>query len=329
MPPKRRREHCKKVGRAANAAKVAALGVFGQARACGALVDPRPSPNHTSSAAARLSVAAATPEGKEKEARTIGVGDLVEVFCPEADVSTSCGSSWLQATVTFLNKSIGLYRVARTYDLSESLVVDRPRLRLLHKRGRNAFAAMCAADAASVARMEAWPEEQLRSAQDLLSQHDQQLLSGVRLRRNADKVWRAVVARQEERYRKHDEEHAAAAPARAAALARTREKRNADRARAPPPTRTSHPMPAYVNRHLGHVGGKGVGIPRLGPPPQNPPSPSGGGGGPVARTFPRMGEMAVTPTFLFAEGVADAPVPVIEDYAEWEALEHPPEGRDQ
>jgi hypothetical protein len=248
------------------------------------------------------------------------VGDVVEVFCSVADVSISGGSSWLQATVTWVHKTIGLFRVARCYNLSESLVVDRSRLRLVYKAGRREFAATCAADAAFVARIEAWPEEQLRSAQDLLGEHDQQLVSNERLRRNADKVWRAVVARQEETKRKRDEEHAAAAPARAAARARAREKRNADRARAPPPTRASHPTPAYVNRHLGHVGGKGVGIPRLGPPPQNPRSPSGGGGGPVVETG---GDMPVTPTFLFSEA------PVILDFEEWEALEHPPGGRDQ
>ena len=57
---------------------------WGRARACGALVDPHLTTNHTSSAAARLSVAAATPEWeikrKEKEERLIGVGDVVEVY---------------------------------------------------------------------------------------------------------------------------------------------------------------------------------------------------------------------------------------------------------
>ena len=35
------------------------------------------------------------------------------------------------------------------------------------------------------------------------------------------------------------------------------------------------------------------------------------------------GDMPVTPTFLFSEA------PVILDFEEWEALEHPPGGRDQ
>ena len=88
---------------------------------------------------------------------------------------------------------------------------------------------------------------------DCLSVHDQHLVSVVRQRRNDDQQWGAVVARK----RKLAEEWAAAAPARAAQNKRKRERERAERARAPPPTRASHPRPAYVNRHLGHVGGKG------------------------------------------------------------------------
>ena len=91
--------------------------------------------------------------------------------------------------------------------------------------------------------------------QDYLSAHDQKLASVVRLRRNADQQWGAVVARK----RKLAEEWAAAAPARAAKNLRAHERIIRERARAPapPPTHATHPRPAYVNRHLGHVGGKG------------------------------------------------------------------------
>ena len=68
------------------------------------------------------------------------------------------------------------------------------------------------------------------------------LVSVVRQRRNADQQWGAVVARK----RKLAEEWAAAAPARAAQNKRKRERERAERARAPPPTRASHPRPAYV-----------------------------------------------------------------------------------
>ena len=176
---------------------------------------------------------------------------------------------------------------------------------------------MCAADAAFLAQIEAWPEERLRAMHDCLGAHDQQLVSVVRQRRNADEQWRAVVAREAERKRKRDEEHAAAAPARAAALARARERRRADRARAPPPTRASHPTPAFVNRHLGHVGGKGVGLARFPSPPQNPRSPSGGGGGGgLVVVVETGGEMPVIPTMLDM-------APVVLTYGEWHALEYP------
>ena len=105
-----------------------------------------------------------------------------------------------------------------------TLVVGDARLRLVAKAGRRDFAATCAADAAFLAQIEAWPEERLRAMHDCLGAHDQQLVSVVRQRRNADKQWGAVVAREAERKRKRDEEHAAAAPARAAALARARER---------------------------------------------------------------------------------------------------------
>ena len=149
------------------------------------------------------------------QATDIGVNKATRALFAIADTPQKMLDLGLDVVTDHI-KTIGLFRVARCYNLSESLVVDRSRLRLVYKAGRREFAATCAADAAFVARIEAWPEEQLRSAQDLLGEHDQQLVSNERLRRNADKVWRAVVARQEETKRKRDEEYAAAAPARAA-----------------------------------------------------------------------------------------------------------------
>ena len=239
---------------------------------------------------------------------SIGLGDDVKVLGDE-----SLSAPWLEATVVRVDKPNGLYCVARASS-GGTFFVGLSQLRLVTKAGRRATT--CAADAAFLKEIETWSEEKLRTMQDCLGEHDQHLVSLVRLRRNHDQQWGAVVARR----RKLDEEWAAAAPARAARNKRKRERERAERARAPPPTRASHPTPAFLNRHLGHVGGKGVGIPRLGPPPQNPRSPSGGGGGPVVETG---GDMPVTPTFLFSEA------PVILDFEEWEALEHPPGGRDQ
>ena len=189
--------------------------------------------------------------------------DVVEVLCSGDEVLCSGDSApsaaWLdEATVAWVDKPNGLYCVARTSSVG-TLFVGDARLRLVAKAGRRDFATTCAADAAFLAEIEAWPEEPLRAMKDCLSAHDQQLVSVVRLRRNADKQWGAVVAREAERKRKRGGEYTAAAPARAAQNKRKRERERAawQRARKPPPTRASHPTPAFVNRHLGHVGGEG------------------------------------------------------------------------
>ena len=65
------------------------------------------------------------------------------------------------------------------------------------------------------------------------------------------------------------------------------------------------------------MGGKGVGLARFPPPPQNPRSPSGGGdGGGLVAVETAGGEMPVIPTLLDL-------APVVLTFAEWEALEYP------
>ena len=97
---------------------------------------------------------------------------------------------WLEATATWVDKPNGLYCAPHAPRRSERTpVVGDARLRLVAKAkaGRREFAATCAPDAAFLAQIEAWSEEELRAMKDCLSAHDQQLVSVVRLRRNADK----------------------------------------------------------------------------------------------------------------------------------------------
>ena len=173
------------------------------------------------------------------------MGDDAKVLGDE-----SLSAPWLEGTIVRVDKPNGLYCVARASS-GGTFFVGLSQLRLVTKAGRRATT--CAADAAFLKEIETWSEEKLRTMQDCLSVHDQHLVSVVRQRRNKDQQWGAVVARK----RKLAEEWAAAAPARAAKCLREHERMIRERARAPPPTRASHPRPAYVNRHLGHVGGKG------------------------------------------------------------------------
>ena len=189
---------------------------------------------------------------------SIGLDDAVEVMGDE-----SPSAAWLEATVVRVDKPNGLYCVARASS-GGTFFVGLSQLRLVTKAGRRATT--CAADAAFLKEIETWSEEKLRTMQDCLSVHDQHLVAVVRQRRNHDQQWGAVVARR----RKLAEEWAAAAPARAARNKRKREREREERARAPPPTRASHPRPAYVNRHLGHVGGRAR---HRGAPPHHLPAP--------------------------------------------------------
>ena len=162
------------------------------------------------------------------------MGDDVKVLGDE-----SLSAPWLEATVVRVDKPNGLYCVARASS-GGTFFVGLSQLRLVTKAGRRATT--CAADAAFLKEIETWSEEKLRTMQDCLGEHDQALVSVVRLRRNADQQWGAIVARK----RKLAEEWAAAAPARAAQNKRKRERERAERARAPPVTRASLSRPAYV-----------------------------------------------------------------------------------
>ena len=101
------------------------------------------------------------------------MGDVVEVLCSGGDVSCSGDSApsaaWLEATVAWVDKPNGLYRAARTSSVG-TLVVGDARLRFVAKAkaGRRAFAATCAADAAFLAQIEAWSEDELRAMKDCL-----------------------------------------------------------------------------------------------------------------------------------------------------------------
>ena len=165
---------------------------------------------------------------------SIGLGDDVKVLGDE-----SLSAPWLEATVVRVDKPNGLYCVAKASS-GGTFFVGLSQLRLVTKAGRRATT--CAADAAFLKEIETWSEEKLRTMQDCLGEHDQALVSVVRLRRNADQQWGAIVARK----RKLAEEWAAAAPARAAQNKRKRERERAERARAPPVTRASLSRPAYV-----------------------------------------------------------------------------------
>ena len=166
---------------------------------------------------------------------SIGLGDDVKVLGDE-----SLSAPWLEATVVRVDKPNGLYCVARASS-GGTFYVGLSRLRLVAKAGRR-VATTCAADAAFLENIKTWSDEKLRTMQDCLGEHDQALVSVVRLRRNADQQWGAIVARK----RKLAEEWAAAAPARAAQNKRKRERERAERARAPPVTRASLSRPAYV-----------------------------------------------------------------------------------
>ena len=97
-----------------------------------------------------------------------------------------CVARGLEATVVYVDKPNGLYCVARASSVG-TFFVGHARLRLVAKAGRRDVATTFAADAAFLAEIEAWSEERLRTVQDGLSAHDQQLVSVVRLSRNADK----------------------------------------------------------------------------------------------------------------------------------------------
>ena len=86
---------------------------------------------------ARLSVAA-TPESenkrKEKEERSVGLDDVVEVLC-SGDSAPS--AAWLEATVVYVDKANGLYCAACASSVG-TFFVGRAQVRLVRTQGQAA-----------------------------------------------------------------------------------------------------------------------------------------------------------------------------------------------
>jgi hypothetical protein len=123
-------------------------------------------------------------------------------------------------------------------------------------------------DAREIAEIEAWDDETLQGIQDCRSPHDQWLISLVRSKKIFDKDREAASAAA---VTARLERLAATAPARAAARRRYLERKRAERACAPPATRSSEARKRQRDterarmRFLGDLGGKRP------PPPTQPP----------------------------------------------------------
>ena len=87
--------------------------------------------------------------------------------------------------------------------------------------------------------IEAWDDETLRANQDCRSPHDQYIISLVRQKKTHDKDREAREVREAAAVTARLERLAATAPARAAKARAHLERKRADRARAPPATRSS------------------------------------------------------------------------------------------
>ena len=87
--------------------------------------------------------------------------------------------------------------------------------------------------------IEAWDDETLRANQDCRSPHDQYIISLVRKKKTFDKDREAREVREAVAVAARAQRLAATAPARAAQARARLERKNADRARAPPATRSS------------------------------------------------------------------------------------------
>ena len=119
--------------------------------------------------------------------------------------------------------------------------------------------------------IEAWDDETLRANQDCRSPHDQYIISLVRQKKTHDKDREAMEVREAAAVTARLEWLAATAPARAAKRRLQRERERADRARAPPATRSSEERKRQREtlrarmQFLGELGGKRP------PPPTQPP----------------------------------------------------------
>ena len=119
--------------------------------------------------------------------------------------------------------------------------------------------------------IEAWDDETLRANQDCRSPHEQWVISLVRKKKTHDKDREAREVREAAAVTARLERLAATAPARAAKARAHLERKNADRARAPPATRSSEARKRQREtqrarmQFLGELGGKRP------PPPTQPP----------------------------------------------------------
>ena len=119
--------------------------------------------------------------------------------------------------------------------------------------------------------IEAWDDETLRANQDCRSEHDQWIISLVRKKKTFDKDREAREVREAVAVAARAQRLAATAPARAAQARARLERKNADRARAPPATRSLEERKKQREtlrermQFLGELGGKRP------PPPTQPP----------------------------------------------------------
>ena len=177
------------------------------------------------------------------------MGDEAKVWLKYTHTHVHTGAGeWLDAKVLRVDEAIGLYCVGRSGTFCIWVVLEQ--LRLVAAAAKRTIAKQLAADAAELADIELWDEGTLRANQNTCSARVQGLVSIVRERRNAAKRWCDGLARVAERRREITERFAAEAPARAAAQAKRAEKKKAERALAPPRTRSSHLSPEFGLRAL-------------------------------------------------------------------------------
>ena len=177
------------------------------------------------------------------------MGDEVKVFLKYSHLNLHSGAGeWLDAKVLRIDESLGLYCIGRSGTFCIWVVVEQ--LRLVAVAAKPTIAKELAADAAELADIELWDEGTLRANQNTCSARVQGLIAIVRQRRNVTKRWCDGLARVAKERAERAERFAAEAPARAAAQAKRAEKKKAERALAPPRTRSSHLSPEFGLRAL-------------------------------------------------------------------------------
>ena len=177
------------------------------------------------------------------------MGDEVKVFLKYSHLNLHSGAGeWLDAKVLRIDESLGLYCIGRSGTFCIWVVVEQ--LRLVAVAAKTTISAQLAADAAELADIELWDEGTLRANQNTCSARVQGLIAIVRQRRNVTKRWCDGLARVAKERAERAERFAAEAPARAAAKAKRAEEKKAERALAPPRTRSSHLSPEFGLRAL-------------------------------------------------------------------------------